>query len=902
MATKAASRSTPKSAHSHSHSVPQISTHRTSARPTHTPMPTAARVPPSFEQPLPPTTTITHATTTTAPPTRSPAQGIPRSSGPNYFGFVSDPTIDNHDSEAGPTANWSPSLVSFGVADSNLAPLSANPEFESFRKQAEAKQGFNLSRGSLAPFLSTPSSSRHSSIDQRSAGRQHSSSSSLQDEGSAPSPKMDVDSDWGRDSAYGSSESKRASESSANSPSFFDMPMKSSPINVPSLPAHIQRNAMSHPSDRGRKPSLPYPKSESVPPSSNTPQPTSHTRADTLPATLEDGPVFIPPAQLKDMLDRLPESEYLLLDLRVFPQFSQYRIRGALNLCIPTTLLKRPSFNLQKLQDTFTGEAEKERFSHWQGVSHIIVYDAASTNKRDAVSAVNTLKKFTNEGWRGDCCILQGGFAAFNEKYPQFVDYASNDEQQSSKINLSLGAAGTRVAGGCVMPATKNAANPFFSNIRQNQDLIGGVGQIEIKIPDELSSEDQRLLPRWLSSIAAKEDHGKRASDKFLHLELDEQSRMTKALSCGTTYGQNDPDMIRIAGIEKGGKNRYNNIWPFEHARVKLQGRPEGACDYVNASHIKASHSNKRYIASQGPLPDTFEDFWSVIWDQDVRVIVMLTAESEGGQLKCHPYWASGDYGPFKLRALSEKKVSLDPRPHRNHSDHRDSSRRRRANTIADTAVAPNTNATPNSTPAEQPHVVVRKFTLSHSAHPFTPMREITQLHYSAWPDFGAPAKPSQLLGLVELSNVIQRSASAGGHSSRSDSPEADPNARPMLVHCSAGCGRTGTFCTVDSVIDMLKRQQKEIRSGVTPMELTSSGEGDYMSKGDDSKDDLWIFDQDLDLVEKTVQDFRRQRLSMVQSLRQFVLCYETILEWVAQQHGSLRSDRRFSSDGVFSA
>ena len=159
------------------------------------------------------------------------------------------------------------------------------------------------------------------------------------------------------------------------------------------------------------------------------------------------------------------------------------------------------------------------------------------------------------------------------------------------------------------MPPTKNAANPFFSNIRQNQDLIGGVGQMAIKIPEELTPETQNILPRWLIKAAAKGDQGKLVADKFLRLELAEQARMTKALSQGVSYGMRpaDSNNVQIAGIEKGGKNRYNNIWPFEHARVRLHGKPEGVCDYVNASHIKASRSNKQYIASQGPLPATFE-------------------------------------------------------------------------------------------------------------------------------------------------------------------------------------------------------------------------------------------------------------------------------------------------------
>lgn len=321
---------------------------------------------------------------------------------------------------------------------------------------------------------------------------------------------------------------------------------------------------------------------------------------------------MIAPAQLRDMIERLPSSQFLLLDLRVFPQFSHSRIQGALNLCIPTTLLKRPSFNLQKLQDTFNNESEKARFSRWKSAKYIVVYDAYPYEKKDASSAFNTLKKFTNEGWKGQSYILRAGFATFSKEYPKLIDNRSSQEMQSSKISLSLGTSGPEVApvaGGCAMPATKNAANPFFSNIRQNQDLIGGVGQMDIKFPDELAYQANNILPAWLLKASARDDHGKRVADKFLHLELAEQYRMTKALSSGVSYGTPAADCkdVQIAGIEKGGKNRYNNIWPFEHARVRLQGRPEGACDYVNASHIKTSRSNKRYIASQGPLPATFE-------------------------------------------------------------------------------------------------------------------------------------------------------------------------------------------------------------------------------------------------------------------------------------------------------
>lgn len=256
----------------------------------------------------------------------------------------------------------------------------------------------------------------------------------------------------------------------------------------------------------------------------------------------------------------------------------------------------------------------------------------------------------------------------------------------------------------------------------------------------------------------------------------------------------------------------------------------------------------------------------------------MLTAEAEGGQLKCHSYWSSHEYGQLKLKLLSEKKVYLDPSKRRNSTDKRGDPGRKRASTSAllDTPPSPTT---------EDPHVVIRKFTLSHAAHPFTPMREITQVHYSSWPDFASPAKPSHLLALIQVANSMQRASSPGPETSHSSDPEGE-NTRPMLVHCSAGCGRTGTFCTIDSVIDMLKRQRKEQRHGTTPMEFDSADGGDYMGHGKKNKKARmdWVFDQDTDLVEKTVEDFRGQRLSMVQNLLQYVLCYETVLEWIAQQ------------------
>ena len=270
-----------------------------------------------------------------------------------------------------------------------------------------------------------------------------------------------------------------------------------------------------------------------------------------------------------------------------------------------------------------------------------------------------------------------------------------------------------------------------------------------------------------------------------------------------------------------------------------------------------------------------------MVWDQDVRVIVMLTAENEGGQLKCHPYWKGKDFGALKLHALSEKRMSLE------------NSRSARFHNLQRRSTAPTSDPPPRSpiVSSDQPHVIVRQFSLTHTSLPFRPMREITQLQYSSWPDFGAPAHPTHVLSLVEQCDAVVRATASPALTSRPDKPDPATQ-RPVLVHCSAGCGRTGTFCTVDSVVDMLKRQRHERlhRGPASPMQIDAkevsltAGGGSNTADVDEVENTEWVQRDDLDLIAKTVDEFRVQRLSMVQSLRQFVLCYETVLEWFVSQ------------------
>lgn len=329
------------------------------------------------------------------------------------------------------------------------------------------------------------------------------------------------------------------------------------------------------------------------------------------PTSLDNGQCsFATPEQCAKILQEHPD-QTLVLDTRPYPQYAQANIRGSLNLCIPTTLLKRASFNTDKLRDTFVGEAERRKFVSWRQCNYIIVYDSNAESARDATTLINVLKKFRAENWQGEALILRGGFSAFSREFPQHVQRQTSDKPASSvkyprSMSLQLPSS-VPVAGGCSMPDAK-AVEPFFSNIRQNIDLVGGVGQVPVRKPTGMTDEMQKLLPSWLRGAVDAADKGNIISQRFLQIEEQELRRMREALSPTADYGPggSSTSKFRVAGLEKGSKNRYNDIYPFDHSRVRLQDVPEGSCDYVNANHVKAEYTNKSYIATQAPLPETF--------------------------------------------------------------------------------------------------------------------------------------------------------------------------------------------------------------------------------------------------------------------------------------------------------
>ncbi|XP_006886985.1 PREDICTED: tyrosine-protein phosphatase non-receptor type 3-like isoform X2 [Elephantulus edwardii] len=192
-------------------------------------------------------------------------------------------------------------------------------------------------------------------------------------------------------------------------------------------------------------------------------------------------------------------------------------------------------------------------------------------------------------------------------------------------------------------------------------------------------------------------------------------------------------------------KNRYKDVLPYDTTRVLLQGNE----DYINASYVNmeipTANLVNKYIAAQGPLPHTCAQFWQVVWDQKLSLIVMLTTLTERGRTKCHQYWPDPpevvEHGGFHIRCQSE-----------------------------DCTIA----------------YVFREMLITNSKT--GEEHTVTHLQYVAWPDHGVPDDSSDFLEFVNYMRTL-----------RVDS-------EPVLVHCSAGIGRTGVLVTMETAMCLIER------------------------------------------------------------------------------------------------
>ncbi|XP_067151443.1 receptor-type tyrosine-protein phosphatase eta [Apteryx mantelli] len=199
---------------------------------------------------------------------------------------------------------------------------------------------------------------------------------------------------------------------------------------------------------------------------------------------------------------------------------------------------------------------------------------------------------------------------------------------------------------------------------------------------------------------------------------------------------------------ENRGKNRYNNVLPYDISRVKLSTRSHATDDYINANYMPGYTSKKAFIAAQGPLPNTIDDFWRMIWEKNIYSIVMLTKCVEQARTKCEQYWPdkqSMSYGDIIVTMVSEIVL---------------------------------------------PEWTIRDFTVENSNAP--EIHTVRQFHFTSWPDHGVPETTDLLINFRHLVQEYNNQ---------------NPIDSPTLVHCSAGVGRTGTFIAIDRLIQQIEME-----------------------------------------------------------------------------------------------
>ncbi|XP_036397793.1 receptor-type tyrosine-protein phosphatase kappa-like [Megalops cyprinoides] len=234
-------------------------------------------------------------------------------------------------------------------------------------------------------------------------------------------------------------------------------------------------------------------------------------------------------------------------------------------------------------------------------------------------------------------------------------------------------------------------------------------------------------------------------------------------------------------------KNRYGNIIAYDHSRVILQPMADDpSSDYINANYIDiwlyrdGYQRPSHYIATQGPVHETVYDFWRMVWQEQSACVVMVTNLVEVGRVKCYKYWPDDAelYGDFKVTFVEVEPLA---------------------------------------------EYVVRTFTLERRG--FNELREVKQFHFTGWPDHGVPYHATGLLSFirrVKMSNP--------------------PSAGPIVVHCSAGAGRTGCYIVIDIMLDMAERE------GVVD-------------------------------IYNCVKALRSRRINMVQTEEQYIFIHDAILE-----------------------
>merc|ERR1719391_1259782 len=283
---------------------------------------------------------------------------------------------------------------------------------------------------------------------------------------------------------------------------------------------------------------------------------------------------------------------------------------------------------------------------------------------------------------------------------------------------------------------------------------------------------------------------------------------------------------------ENACRNRYTDVLCYDHSRVQLRnedGNDSEPSDYINANYVDGYKQKKAFIFTQGPLPKTYRHFWQMVWEQRVQVIVMTTRTFERGRQKCGQYWptelSGGEplsTGPFLVSISSD-------------------------------------GASDSNSAAGETDYVVTRLTVTNQVT--SESREVTHFQFVSWPDYGVPDSALSMLTFLQRVRETQATATLNLQQGP-DGWKGHPLGPPIVVHCSAGIGRTGTFATLDiSIRKFLDERRVDIRS--------------------------------------TVEQIRAQRAYSIQMPDQYVFCHLAFLEYALNMEHVQEIDLTGFDDGV---
>lgn len=234
--------------------------------------------------------------------------------------------------------------------------------------------------------------------------------------------------------------------------------------------------------------------------------------------------------------------------------------------------------------------------------------------------------------------------------------------------------------------------------------------------------------------------------------------------------------------------NRYRDVNPYDHSRIILKKQLTDS-DYINANLVKLDRAKRQYILCQGPLEHTVGHFWLMVWEQQSKAILMLNKIIEKKQIKCHRYWPKREGPKLELPDVGLTVEFLTAENYKNFSK--------------------------------------RLFRVTDVES--TKSREVVQFHYTQWPDFGVPSSPIAFLQFLKQVR---------------DSGVLDEHVGPPVIHCSAGIGRSGTFCLVDCCLVLIDKEGENKVS-----------------------------------VQNILLELRKYRMGLIQTYDQLTFSYEAIIE-----------------------